>query len=108
MTVSTLKAGAGTLAHAAKMTGDAHDDFHAMAARLSSRLELHLAGWQGAGSTAFQQLHASWHEHHTRIAALLTELEAVFVRTEAGFDETDAAARRSIDGVAGTLAGRLG
>lgn len=108
MVASNLKAGAGTLARAAAMTGEAHDDFQAMARQLSGRLAGDIAGWQGAGSTAFQQLHTSWQEHHAKIAALLKELETVFRSTDAGFDDTDAAVHGSIDRVAGDLATRLG
>jgi len=108
MTAPNLKAGAGALGRAATMTGEAHDDFQAMARQLGGRLEGHLAGWQGAGSTAFQQLHAAWQEHHTKIAALLQELESVFRQTDVSFDDTDVAAQRSIRGVATDLSTRLG
>ena len=108
MVAPNLKAGAGTLTQAGKMTGEAHDDFQAMAKQLSGRLDSYIAGWQGAGSTAFVQLHQSWQEHHTKIASLLKELEAVFLKTDSSFDDTDAAAHSSINNVANDLNTRLG
>lgn len=108
MVAQNLKAGAGTLAHAAKMTGEAHDDFNAMAKQLSGKIEGNIAGWQGAGSQAFQQLHQAWQEHHQKISQLLQELQTVFTKTDASFDDTDTAASSSIKNVASNLNTRLG
>lgn len=108
MVAQHLRAGAGTLAHAATLTGEAHDDVNAMTAQLSARIEGNIAGWQGAGSRAFQQLHQAWQEHHLRISHLLLELQTVFTQTGASFDHTDAAAGGSIGNVASNLHTRLG
>lgn len=108
MAAPNLKAGAGTLPQAAKMTGEAYEDFQAMANQLSNRLDSYIAGWQGAGSTAFVQLHDSWQQHHTKIANLLQELQSVFMKTSSSFDDTDAAAHSSITSVSNDLNTRLG
>lgn len=72
----------GALSRAASEVESARSDLTQIAVRLESNLSGMRSQWQGAGGTAFEQVHAAWQEHQRRIVSALDGLVESLRATE--------------------------
>jgi WXG100 family type VII secretion target len=84
-----MELGEATLKQIANEVTSGRDAFQALAKQLSGKITEKTPQWQGAGGSAFFNLHNSWQEKHTRIVNALNEFEASLHQTDKDTKGTD-------------------
>jgi WXG100 family type VII secretion target len=92
MSTQQLRAGHGTLAHAAALVAEARSDLDQQAAGLQSRVLAAQGRWQGAGGSAFFAVQQAWTQKQTVILSALDDFEAALRGTQTRNEAADEAA----------------
>lgn len=95
----------GALSRAAGEVESARGELGQIAVRLDSRLSGMRGQWQGAGGTAFEQVHAAWQEHQRRIVGALDGLAEPLRGTEQVNTAADDAQAQTLSRFAARLGG---
>jgi WXG100 family type VII secretion target len=79
------------LTRGAQMVSSARGDLEQQLSSLRGKLAGIGAQWQGAGSTAFQQVMVRWDDNARKITSALNEFEANLVASEQTYNAADEA-----------------
>lgn len=89
MAGNNMELGEATLKQIGNEVTTGRDAFEALAKQLSGKITEKTPQWQGAGGTAFFNLHNAWQEKHTKIVRALNEFEASLQKTDSDTKGTD-------------------
>lgn len=103
MQANQIRAGEGTLVRAATMVADAKVDFDRLAADLGHQIVSAQGRWQGAGGTAFFQLHQAWTEKQRAIVTALDRFQTELTGTDAVLTAADQHAQATANATAQRL-----
>lgn len=98
-----MELGAGALKQIGGEVTSGKEDFRALSHQLSGKINEKTQQWQGAGGTAFFNLHQQWQDKNTKILAALDEFDAALRKTDSDTTSTDQGQSQSMGTNLGAL-----
>ena len=103
MTSGEVRLGPDTIKQISNEVSTGRSDFTSMAKKLEGQILDKTAQWQGAGGSAFFNLHAAWMEKQNKIVNALNEFEQNLITTEKDNVSTDDAQQSSMTALQNSL-----